>query len=103
LQFHNLLADPKSKRLSGIIDWTDACIAPIAREFAIGELMQNDRLRKATELYEKKTGIRIDREQALMWRAIEELTDYVEELENNELSEAAETLDRIKYLIDLKP
>lgn len=100
LQFHNLLANRVSKRLSGVIDWTDVCIAPVAREFATGELMKGDLLQQAIELYGKKTGIRIDKAQAIMWRSIEELSDYVEEIESNELNEAAETLERIKLLMD---
>ncbi len=102
LQFHNLLADPESKRLSGIIDWTDVCVAPVAREFATGELMKGDLLRQAADLYEKKTGFRIDTAKAIMWRGIEESSDYVEEIEGGETDEAAKTLERIKQLIDIE-
>lgn len=102
LQFHNLLANPRSKRISGIIDWTDVCIAPVAREFATGELMQKDLLCQAVDLYEKKTGTCIDIAQAVMWRSIEELSDYVEEVQGVETKEAAETLERIRQLIDIK-
>ncbi len=99
LQFHNLLVDPDSKRISGIIDWTDVCIAPLAREFATSELMQRNLLHQATGLYEQRTGIHVDIAQAIMWRAVEELSDYVEELESGEVKEAAETLARINQLI----
>jgi aminoglycoside phosphotransferase (APT) family kinase protein len=101
LQFHNLLADPISKRISGIIDWTDVCIAPIAREFAIGELMQSNLLPQAVDLYKKKTGIQIDEAQVIMWRAVEGFSDYVEEIEGGESKEAAETLKRIEQLMEL--
>jgi aminoglycoside phosphotransferase (APT) family kinase protein len=101
LQFHNLLADPISKRISGIIDWTDVCVAPMAREFAIGELMQRNLLSLAVDLYKKKTGIQIDETQAIMWRAVEEFSDYVEEIEGGESKEAAETLGRIEQLMKL--
>jgi thiamine kinase-like enzyme len=72
LQFHNLLASPESKRLSGI-DWTDACIAPLAREFAINELMQGNLLQQAIEIYRKRTGVHIDKEQAIILRSIRSL------------------------------
>jgi aminoglycoside phosphotransferase (APT) family kinase protein len=102
LQFHNILADPKTKRITGLIDWTDACVGPLAREFSIDEWMQEDLLKEVAELYEEKTGIHVDVQQAFMWRSFEELGDYVEEIESKEVEEAAKTLKRIKHLITTK-
>lgn len=102
LQFQNLLLDPTSKRICGVIDWTDMCVAPIAREFATGEWMQDDLLEQIAKLYESKTGVMIDVQQARLWRSLEELSDYVEVTKSNETEEAAKTLARIKQLIMAK-
>ena len=99
LQFHNILADPQTKRITGLIDWTDARVGPLPREFSIDEWMQGDLLNEAAKLYEEKTGTHIDVQQARMWRSLEEIGDYVEETEAEELEEAAKTLERIKHLI----
>lgn len=96
LQFQNLLLDPTTMRICGVIDWTDMCVAPIAREFATGEWMQDDLLEHIAKLYENKTGVMIDVQQVRLWRSLEELSDYVEQVRGNEVKEAAETLERIK-------
>lgn len=99
LQFHNILANPKTKRITALIDWTDACVGPLAREFSIEEWMQGDLLQEIAELYEEKTGIHVDAQQARMLRSLEELGDYIEEIEAEESDEAAKTLLRIEHLI----
>ena len=101
MQFQNFLADPDSKRISGLIDWTDVWIAPVAREFATGELMERSRLQKAADLYEQKTGVHVDADQAVIFRGIEEISDFVEETSGGEHEEAAKTLARLKRLISL--
>ncbi len=99
LQFHNMLADPSRNRISGLIDWTDVCVGPIAREFSTGEWMHGNLLEEVAALYEAKTGVKIDVDQARMWRHLEELCDYVEQVESGELEGAAETLESIRELI----
>lgn len=99
LQFHNILANPETKRITGLIDWTDACVGPISREFSIDEWMQGNLLDEVAKLYEEKTGTRVNVRQSLMWRSLEELGDYVEETEAGEQDEAIKTLGRIKLLI----
>lgn len=101
LQFHNIIADPKTKLISGLIDWTDACIGPLAREFAIAEWMKPGLLEEVAELYESKTGFKVDCDEARMWRSLEELGDYVESTEAGDLDDAKETLDRIRNMMGL--
>ena len=101
LQFHNIIADPKTKRITGLIDWTDACIGPLAREFAIGEWMKPGLLEEVAELYESKNGFKVDCDEARMWRSLEELGDYVESTEAGDLDDALDTLGRIRNMMEL--
>jgi aminoglycoside phosphotransferase (APT) family kinase protein len=102
LQFHNIMASPETRRITGLIDWTDACVGPLAREFAIGEWMKHGLLEEVVELYEQDTGLKVDIEQARMWRSLEELGDYVESTETGDLDDAKETLERIKNMMSLE-
>ncbi len=102
LQFHNIIANPKTKRISGLIDWTDSCIGPLAREFSINEWMKPGLLEEVANLYEQKTGIVVNTEQAMMWRSLEELGDYVESTEAGDLDDAKETMGRIKNMMALE-
>lgn len=99
LQFHNLLADPATKRVTGVIDWTDACIAPIEREFSMWEWTHDNQLQEVSARYEEKTGIKIDQQQAKMWRHLEEINDFVEQTESGESAGAAESLGHIKQWV----
>jgi aminoglycoside phosphotransferase (APT) family kinase protein len=99
LHSRNLLADPETKRITGIIDWTDACVGPLPREFSIHDWMQDNLLNEATHLYEEKTGVHIDANQARMWYSLDELTSYVEQIKAGKADEAAESLRRLKHLI----
>jgi len=101
LQYANLLMDSATKRLCGVIDWTDACIAPIAREFATGQFMSKSRntLENTIKLYEQKTGTTVDIMQAVMWRFLEEINDYVAQVEAGEADEAKDTLGRLMGIV----
>lgn len=99
LQFHNLLADPASKRITGVIDWTDACIAPIEREFSMWEWTHDNQLERVAGLYQEKTGIKINLQQARMWRHLEEINDFVEQSESGEIKGAEESLGHIRQWI----
>lgn len=101
LQFHNILADPHTKRISGVIDWTDACVGPLAREFAIGEWMKPGLLEEVASLYEAKTGFKVDCDEARMWRSLEELGDFVESTEAGDLEDVQETLGRVRNMMML--
>lgn len=102
LQFHNILASKDSKRITGLIDWTDARIGPVAREFAIGEWMKPGLLEEVATLYEQITGIYVNVEEARMWRSLEELGDYVETLEAGDFDDAKEAFERIKNIVSLE-
>lgn len=95
LRFQNILVDPNSKSISGVIDWSDICIAPIAREFAASD-WENEALSRIIRLYEAKTGVVVDRAQIEMWRHLEVINDYVEYIEDGKIHEASEVLTRIK-------
>lgn len=101
MQFQNILVDTNTKRMTSLIDWTDVCIGPIAREFAIGSWMHNGRLQAAATVYMEKTGVPVNIEEVILWRSIEEISDYVEETLAGELDEATQTLARIQHLITL--
>jgi aminoglycoside phosphotransferase (APT) family kinase protein len=98
LQSRNLLADPESKRITGLIDWTDARLGPLPREFSIHEWMQENLLREAALLYEEKTGVHVDVKQACMWYSLDELGVYVETVKAGEVDEATKSLQRLKRL-----
>jgi aminoglycoside 2''-phosphotransferase len=99
MQSRNILANPETKRITGLIDWTDSRVGPLPREFSIHEWMQDNLLREAALLYEEKTGVHVDVQQARLWYSIDELSAYVEYIKAEEFDEAAKYLQRIKHLI----
>ena len=101
IQFHNLLIDPVSKRITGLIDWTDVCIAPIAREFSAWEWLHDNQIQQVVELYEEKTGVKVDVQQARAWKYLEELCDLVEYVKTNDADEARQSLDHIRRWIEV--
>lgn len=78
LHLENMLVDPNTHQLTGVIDWTDVCIGPIARDFAVWEWRADGSLEKAAELYYKKTGKTVDIQQARLWKHLEAISDIVE-------------------------
>ncbi len=99
IQFHNLLIDPQTKRVTGLIDWTDVCVAPIAREFSAWEWLHDNQLKQVIGLYEQKTSIKVDLQQAKIWKYLEELSDFVEHRKTGDHNEAEQSLDHIKQWI----
>lgn len=100
LQFHNILADPRTKRISGLIDWTDACIGPVTREFAIGEWWTKPGLlEEVAKLYEEQTGVDVQVSHIKMWRNLEEIGDFVENTKLGQAAQARATLERIRQLM----
>jgi len=99
LQSRNILTDPETKRITGLIDWTDARWGPLSREFSIYEWMRGNLLSEATLLYEEKTGVPVDVGQARLWYSLDELSSYVDQIKAGKSDEAAESLQRIKHLI----
>jgi aminoglycoside phosphotransferase (APT) family kinase protein len=99
MQSRNILANPETKRITGLIDWTDSLVGPRSREFSVHEWMQGDLLNEAAALYEQKAGVHVDVKQARMWYSIDELSAYVEYIKAEDFDEAAKYLQRIKDLI----
>ncbi len=95
IQFHNLIINPTTKRITGLIDWTDVCIAPISREFSAWEWLHDEQLKQVIELYEEKTGTKVDFYQAKLWKYLEELSDYAEHIKTGDKGEAKQSLDHI--------
>lgn len=104
LQWFNLLVDPATKRISGVIDWTDICIAPIEKDFSIWEWGHDNQLEQVAELYEQKSGIKIDQEQAKMWRHLEEINDFIEQTESGDIKGAEQSMNHIKkWAVEINP
>jgi aminoglycoside phosphotransferase (APT) family kinase protein len=96
LQFHNLLADPITKKITGVIDWTDACIGPVEREFSLWEWGHDNGLDEVAKRYERKTGNKVDLHLAKLFKHVEELGDYVEQVKSGEIEGANESLEHIR-------
>lgn len=95
LHFKNMLADPATERVTGVIDWTDMCIAPIEREFSIWEWTHHDEVASVAALYEQETGIKIDVDQARLWRHLEEISDFVEQSKSGDREGAMHSMAHI--------
>ena len=100
MQARNLLADPETKRVTGLIDWTGACVGPLSREFAVHEWMHGTALGEIARVYEAKTGVPVDQEQARMWYSIAELAAYASYFKAGEFDEAAKYLQSVRRIID---
>jgi aminoglycoside phosphotransferase (APT) family kinase protein len=100
MQARNLLADPETKRVTGLIDWTEACVGPLSREFAVHEWMHGTALSEIARVYEEKTGVPVDQEQARMWYSIAEIAAYASYFKAGEFDEAVKYLQSVRRLID---
>lgn len=99
LRFHNLLAGKTTNRISGVIDWTDVCIAPRAREFSVWVWMHDGLLPQVARLYEEKTGVKVNQGLAITWAHLEGLSEFVEQTESGESEAANETLHHIQLWV----
>lgn len=99
MQPRNIIINPETMRIVGLIDWTESCIGPLSREFSVHEWMQGNLLSEVASLYEEKTGLPVDTKQARMLYGIDELSGYVEYIEAEDFHEATKYLRRIKQLI----
>lgn len=97
LHLFNMLIDPDTHRLTGVIDWTDICIGPLEREFCAWEWEQDDSLEKVVRQYEAKTGKKVNIDEARFWKHIETVSDLVEAAETNDQKKIKESIDIIKY------
>ncbi len=100
MQARNLLADPETKRVTGLIDWTEASVGPRSREFAVHEWMHGTALIEIAQVYEEKTGVPVDQDQARMWYGFAELAAYASYFKAGEFDEAAKYLQSVRRLID---
>jgi aminoglycoside phosphotransferase (APT) family kinase protein len=99
LHLFNMLIDPDTHELTGVIDWTDVCIGPLEREFCCWEWEKGDTLVKTVELYQEMTRNKVSLEQARFWKHIETITDIVEAAESNDQKKIDESVDIIKYWV----
>lgn len=100
LHLFNMLIDPVTHELTGVIDWTDVCIGPLEREFCCWEWEKGDTLEKSVKLYQEKAGNKVNIEQARFWKHIETITDIVEAAESNDQKKIDESIDIIKYWVE---
>lgn len=99
LHLFNILINPKTYTLTGVIDWTDVCIGPLEREFCAWEWDKSDSLEKAVELYYKKTNKLVDIKQARFWKHLETITDLIEAHEVSDKKKINESLEIIDYWV----
>lgn len=99
LHFLNMLADPNSKRVTGVIDWSDVRIAPLAREFSIWEWTHDGSLENVAAIYEARTGTKVDVAQARLWKHLEELSDFVEQTNGGDHEGAGRSMHHIKQWV----
>lgn len=99
LHFQNLLVDPTSNRITGVIDWSDCVVGPIEKEFSVLEWHHDGSLELAVDLYVRQTGVSVSLEGARAWRHLEELADLWIQSEAGNLADAQRSLDHISSWI----
>lgn len=92
---HNMLLDPKTKRLKALLDWSDCCIAPIEREFMLWHWLPSAQFNTIIELYAQRTGRSVNKEQVKTWSYVEALSDLHEQLSENDQAGIEKTLQYI--------
>lgn len=97
LHFRNMLIDPDTHRLVGVIDWTDLCIGPLEREFCAWEWEHDNSIEKATKGYERLTGRKVNLAEARFWKHIETISDIVEAAESNDQEKIRDCVEHIRY------
>lgn len=98
LHFLNILADPKTHKITGVIDWS-GLIGPIDREFSVWEWNHNGDLEKVAAIYKQRTAVSVDVQQARLWKHLEEISDFVEQREAGDLEGAQLSLKHIERWI----
>lgn len=92
---HNMLLDPQTKRLKALLDWSDCCTAPIEREFMLWHWLPSAQFDAIIELYTRRTGRSVDKEQVKTWSYVEALSDLHEQLSENDQAGIEKTLQYI--------
>jgi aminoglycoside phosphotransferase (APT) family kinase protein len=99
LHLFNIIANPNTNRMTGVIDWSDCCIGPLAKEFSVWEWQHDDSLLQVAAIYEAKTGTSVDVMQAKLWMHLEEIADFVEQTNDMDHAGANASLEHIKRWI----
>jgi aminoglycoside 2''-phosphotransferase len=89
---HNTLLNPETKRLSALIDWSDCCLAPIEREFALWCSLPASQLDAIVALYTEKTGRQVNTAQVKTWAHIEACSDLYTQFLEDDVEGQASTL-----------
>lgn len=99
--FHakNVLLDPDTMRITGLIDWSDMIVGPIECEFWIWEWSSPASLERVAQLYTERTGRLVNLDEARAWLHLAELADYYDALRANDQQEATEVLEHIQRWI----
>jgi len=95
--FHskNILLEPKTYRICGIIDWTDIKLGPPECELSVLEWGDGNDIEHAARLYGEQTGITIDIPMAKTIRHLIEIRDYVQQVQRGDKQGAMESKDQI--------
>lgn len=97
LHFYNMLIDPITNQLTGVIDWTDICIGPLEREFCAWEWEHDDSLEKAARMYQHRTGRNVEIAEARLWKHLETISDIVEAAESGDHQKIEDSVTHIRY------
>lgn len=95
LHSDNILIDPKTKKLSGIIDFTSAAIDTAYHEFRYLHLIDMELVLLVVQAYNQKSGENLTARNAYVYCMATEFSRFTEALENEDLPKAAEIKDRI--------
>lgn len=98
LHTNNILIDPKTKRLSGIIDFTSAAIDTVYHEFRYLHLIDMNLVALAVNAYAQKSGQTLKSRDAYIYCMATEFSRLAESLERNESAKSYEITQRIQQL-----
>jgi aminoglycoside phosphotransferase (APT) family kinase protein len=100
LHSDNILIDPKTKRLSGIIDFTSAAIDTAYHDFRYLHLIDMKLVALTVQAYNQKTGENLTVRNAYVYCMATEFSRLAEAMEQNKLIKADEIKQRIYELND---
>ena len=100
LHSDNILIDPKTKRLSGIIDFTSAAIDMAYHDFRYLHLIDTELVALIVQAYNQKSGKNLTARNAYLYCMATEFSRLSEAMEQNKLIKADEIKQRIFELND---
>lgn len=95
LHADNILIDPMTKKLSGIIDFTSSAIDTVYHEFRYLHLIDMDLVAAAVQAYAKKSGQSLNVRDAYIYCMATEFSRLSEAVEKEDFPKAAEIKNRI--------